>query len=405
MSGMEKPNLKEVSILRIAIATFEYPVYIGGGGVYSTLVTQKLADLGEDVHVFSVNRLQKNMETPKAEMSLHEVPTISSHFLFSPSYWSALWFKIRKVAKQSGPFDVLLSMGIAAFGLPKRSKSWKMNVCSIFHLSQVTANQLQPDISTRLRWLGGEVGLKPILEKRCIAWADRIITLSEFTKKEIIRTHKKSADSIAVIPPAIPPRTESNPESFSANSSNRLKLGEDNNILFVGRVYYRKRIDFLLRSFKMLLETVDAKLWVVGPGDLDMYRRLAKELGISQHVILTGVLDEQSLWQLYEECEVFAFPSINEGFGFVLIEAMISGLPIVACNNTSIPDVVKDCGILVDSNNQVAFADAMKFLLEHPEERRRMGEAGVERVKRKYSDWNDVAKRMRDFCLEHSHTP
>lgn len=382
--------------LRIGIATFGYPIDVGGGGLYATILAQELAELGEEVHVFATS---ENDSKPEVEgLFFHHVPAISWPFA-SISYWISLQSKVRAVTRSIGVLDVIHCMGTSGFGLPKRGKSWRLGVCSIFHLAQATGEEIQPGFISRLKRLGGEIGLMPLLEKRCIDWADCIATLSEDTKREISRRYEKEPDCIDVIPPAIPPEMLRLSELPLGEFDRNIEMEDENNILFVGRVYYRKRIDFLLRAFKKVLKEEDARLWIVGPGNSDPYQKLARRLGIEGKVTFTGTIDRMALVRLYNLCDVFAFPSANEGFGFVFVEAMINRLPIVAIDRTSIPEVVKECGILVDPSDLRGFAHAILQLLKNEDLRLSLGEAGRAKVAREYSDWTHVSKRMRDFYL------
>lgn len=384
--------------VRIGIATFEYPVDTVGGGLYSTIVAQKLAEMGEEVHVFSAGTSEDGLESSRSGLYLHRMPVLSEPF-FNLSYWTLVRRKIRTVADRLGPLDMLHSMGISGFGLPKRSRSWKFNVCTMHHLSKCTIEELHPGIYRRLRGIGSEMGLMHMFEEKCINWADRIIAVSEYTKNAIVRLYKKSPETIDVIPNAVPPEVL----ELSLRSDNelgaRLTPEDTHNVLYVGRVYYRKRIRFLLEAFRKVLDQKDAKLWIIGPGDATKYLHLAKDLGIDQHVEFTGIVDRLTLEHFWRECDVFAFPSACEGFGLAILEAMIHGLPVVACQNTAIPEVVGDTGMLVDSNSVDSFADAIVSLLDQEGMRESLGQAGRKRATENYLSWTPMVQRIRD-CYE-----
>lgn len=381
--------------MKIGIATFDYPVDTVGGGLYSTIVAQRLASMGDEVHVFSAATSGDSHESSDGGLFIHRIPILSKPF-FNASYWSLLWSKMRTVVNRVGPLDVLHSMGISGFGLPKRSNLWKLNVCTMHHLSKCTLEEIRPSFRRRIRRLGSEIGLMHTFEERCIEWADVVHTVSEYTKRAIIRLYKKSPDVIWIVPNAVPPKMLELSKMTSESSGSRLTPEDHYNILHVGRVYFRKRIDFLLRAFRRVREQKRAKLWMVGPGNLPRYRRLAEELGIRDSVIFTGVVDRASLARFYKECDVFAFPSACEGFGLVLLEAMINGLPVVACRNTAIPEVVGDCGLLVDTHDEMAFSDAITYLLENEDKRDELGRGGRDRVEKHYLDWDVVVEKVRD---------
>ncbi|MCK4443167.1 MAG: glycosyltransferase family 4 protein, partial [Thermoplasmata archaeon] len=319
--------------MKIGIATAEYPVDAVGGGVYSTIVAQKLAQMGEEVHVFASITPEIKNEPLREGLFVHEIPLLPKP-LSLLSYYPFLLHTIRKVVNQVGPLDVLHSMGTCCFGLPKRSRLWKLNVCTLHHLSKSTIEELRPSIFKRLTGIGGEIGVLQAFEKRIIDWSDVVITVSDYTRDSIARLYDKPLDSIKAIPNAVPPRMLELSETPLKDCSRRLTPEDCRNILHVGRLYYRKRVDFLLKAFARVRQQENARLWLVGPGNVEKYRRLAEDLGIGESVTFTGVVDRITLAKFYRECDVFALTSACEGFGIVLIEAMINGLPVVASINT-----------------------------------------------------------------------
>ena len=393
-------SLSGGSSLRIGIATSEYPVDTVGGGIYSTIVAEKLAELGEEVHVFSGITSEYRREEPKDGFFVHEIPMVPKPFSLL-SYYPFLLPKIRRVVDSVGRLDILHSMGTCCFGLPTRSRLWKLNVCTLHHLSKCTIEELRPNILRRLKGFGTEIGIMQLFEKRIIEWSDVILSVSEYTKHSIVRMYGKPQGSIEVIPNAVPPEMLELSRVSPENYGGRLTPEDCHNILHVGRVYYRKRIDFLLKAFALFRSQENAKLWVVGPGNLEKYRRLAERLGISEDVTFTGVVSRISLAKFYKECDVFALTSACEGFGLVLIEAMMNGLPVIACSNTAIPEVIGPDGILVDSDDIDSFAEEMVSLLRDKGRRRLLSEAGRKRVKRKYSDWTAMTEKIRDTYSKH----
>ena len=137
----------------------------------------------------------------------------------------------------------------------------------------------------------------------------------------------------------------------------------------------------------LLLERVpNAHAAIAGGGELEPYlRELAEELGVMQRVHVLG--PRQDVPALMHALDVFAMPSIWEGFGLVLLEAMAAGKPIVASRVATIPEVVVDgeTGLLVPAGDAAALADALASLAAHPELARHMGEAGRERLRQRFS--------------------
>jgi len=137
----------------------------------------------------------------------------------------------------------------------------------------------------------------------------------------------------------------------------------------------------------LLLERVPfTHVVIAGGGDLEEYLRdLASEVGVADRVHVLG--PRKDVPALMHAIDVFAMPSIWEGFGLVLLEAMAAGRPIVASRVATIPEVVVDgeTGLLVPAGDPVALADALAQLAHDPALARRLGEAGRERLRQHFS--------------------
>jgi glycosyltransferase involved in cell wall biosynthesis len=155
----------------------------------------------------------------------------------------------------------------------------------------------------------------------------------------------------------------------------------------VGRLAPQKGQRHLIEAMPLLLEHVPtAHAVIAGGGDLEPYlRELAEELEVDERVHVLG--PRQDVPALMHALDVFAMPSIWEGFGLVLLEAMAAGKPIVASRTATIPEVVLDneTGLLVPAGDAVALADALARLAEDRELARRLGEAGRERLQKHFS--------------------
>jgi glycosyltransferase involved in cell wall biosynthesis len=155
----------------------------------------------------------------------------------------------------------------------------------------------------------------------------------------------------------------------------------------VGRLAPQKGQRHLIAAMPLLLERVpEAHAMIAGAGDLEDYLRdLAIELGVAERVHVLG--PRRDVPELMHAMDVFAMPSIWEGFGLVLLEAMAAGRPIVASRVATIPEVVADgeTGLLVPPGDPVALADALAALAHQRDVAQRMGEAGRERLRRNFS--------------------
>jgi glycosyltransferase involved in cell wall biosynthesis len=167
-------------------------------------------------------------------------------------------------------------------------------------------------------------------------------------------------------------------------------------VLAIGRLIAQKDHATLLRAFAAVhAEHADARLAILGGGPLETStRELADALGLGEAVLLPGRLETRD-W--LERADVFVHTSRWEGFGIVLLEAMVAGLPIVATRVSAVPEVVADgvTGTLVEPGDVDAVAAALSDLLADPERRRALGDAGLARACSEFS-----VARMADRTLE-----
>lgn len=145
----------------------------------------------------------------------------------------------------------------------------------------------------------------------------------------------------------------------------------ENRVLFVGRVTGEKQIDVLLRAMTLLPADLDAKLEIVGGGDQKRnLEHLAESLGIADRVTFTGYVTDDELRQAYTRATVLAMPSIAELQSIVTMEAMASGLPIVAANAMALPHLVHDGenGYLFEPGDSGELADRLECVFRAPQD-------------------------------------
>jgi glycosyltransferase involved in cell wall biosynthesis len=162
----------------------------------------------------------------------------------------------------------------------------------------------------------------------------------------------------------------------------REAAGSGFRVLYAGRLYRRKRVDVLLRAAAVLRERVrDLEVRIVGDGPCaEALRRLGRELKLERTVTWLGHVPRSDLAAEYRGADVFCLPSVQEGFGIVLLEAMAAGKPIVAARAAAIPEVAPH-GVLVEPDAAEALAAGIESLHGSPErvaEMARRGSAWVE---------------------------
>jgi glycosyltransferase involved in cell wall biosynthesis len=227
--------------------------------------------------------------------------------------------------------------------------------------------------------------------------ASRIFTVSEYSKSDLVRYLKVSPQNISVIYPGVD-------ESFRVEQDAELLTGIRRNlgitgdyILYTGIFKQRKNHIGLLNAFALLLAGgVRAQLVIAGPlGEGEqILRDKADELGIAGQVIFAGFVSECDLPTLYSAARVYACPSLYEGFGFTVLEAMACGVPVVCHNETSLPEVVGDAAYFANAGDAEQFALALRQVMEDTQLRDDLVQRGFKNVRR--FSWTRAAGQSLD---------
>jgi glycosyltransferase involved in cell wall biosynthesis len=218
--------------------------------------------------------------------------------------------------------------------------------------------------------------------------ASRIIAVSYNTRNDLIKYLKIPEDRIVVI---------YNGVDHNIFKPYNIKLHDRPYILYVGSERPRKNLSRLFEAFsKLKSEFPQLKLVKVGAcGRFKKYRTdleaKLNSLGITQDVIFVEHTPEIDLARYYSSAALLAYPSLYEGFGLPPLEAMACGCPVVTSNNSSLPEVVGDAGIMVNPYNTNSLAEAMMRVLSNQELRENMIRKGLEQSA-KFS-WEETARQ------------
>jgi glycosyltransferase involved in cell wall biosynthesis len=193
--------------------------------------------------------------------------------------------------------------------------------------------------------------------------ADLVIAVSESTRRDILRVlgaPRGEERRVVVIPEAASP-DYSPPDPRPSPLSSPSPL-----ILFVGRRDPYKNLELLIRAFGELRERgVQARLRVIGSPD-NRYPeapRLAERLGLQPFIEWTGYVPPGDLVGAYQAADVYVLPSLYEGFGLTVLEAMACGTPVICSGTSSLPEVAGDAAILLDPSDRAAWVDALGRVL------------------------------------------
>ncbi|MGB8649544.1 MAG: glycosyltransferase family 1 protein [Mycobacteriales bacterium] len=201
------------------------------------------------------------------------------------------------------------------------------------------------------------------LVPRSVRRAQLVLTVSEFTKADIVDCYGTDPDKVVVTPNGVDASYSSEGERYPGPPF----------LLFVGALQPRKNPVLAVEALARLGS--DLRLLMVGPEKAGMpaLREAIDRLGVADRVELLGHVDQQVLASLYRSAECFVFPSSYEGFGLPVLEAMASGTPVVAGDTTSLPEVAGDAAVLVPLGDAAVLADGIARALADGERLRAAG--------------------------------
>jgi len=219
---------------------------------------------------------------------------------------------------------------------------------------------------------------------RLIARSSAVVAISHRTRQDLVEQMEVDPALVHVLYPGR--REGFGPASTAAIAEVTGRLGiHDPYILYVGALGRHKNIPTLLQAFEQVRRHGNVPVTLVLVGSLRWGAETLtalETLPIRDHVIVTGPVPDADLPPLYSGAACFVFPSLYEGFGLPVLEAMTCGTPAVVSNRGALPEVVGDAGLVVEADDPAAFAEAMCRLLDDPQLRARYAAAAVARAAR-----------------------
>ncbi len=291
-----------------------------------------------------------------------------------------------------GSFDVLWLPDIRPFAVHPKTKV----ALTVHDISPLT-NPEYYSLRRRIwHWIANY--------KRAINRADIIFAVSEYTKQDIIRKLHIPAEKIQVIYPGVDLRRFKPLENFSPEIIQDVRtryLLPSRYVLAMSTIEPRKNISALVGAFENSIHAQELGLHLVIAGKLGwLYEPILKRIASSPlkdkiHVI--GYVHESDKPAVMVMAEMFCYPSFHEGFGFQPVEAMASGVPVIASSRTSLPEVCNGAAILIEPSHGEDITFALDALLVDHNLRKQFIAAGLERAKQ--FDWQDTAQQVYDGCM------
>jgi glycosyltransferase involved in cell wall biosynthesis len=303
----------------------------------------------------------------------------------SDDWLARLWHRLRlpiPVETITGPLDVFYSPD---FVLPpvRRATRTLLTVHDLSFLHYPEAFVL---------------ALRRYLERvvpRSVARADLVLADSAHTRSDIVSLLGVPPDRVHVLYSGVTPGFRPGP---GLGEGERLRarygLGDRRYVLSVGTLQPRKNYVRLMRAFAKLKPDVEPETQLVIAGGRGwLYQDIFAEAERhGDRVRILGFVDEADLPALYRNAALFAFPSLYEGFGLPVLEAMACGVPVVCANGSSLPEVAGDAALLVDPFDVDGLAEAMARVLKDPGLRRQMVARGAAQAAR--FTWARAARQL-----------
>ena len=208
----------------------------------------------------------------------------------------------------------------------------------------------------------------------CATRADKVIAVSENTKKDIVRFFHVQDNNIHVIFLGVH-------HAFPIEKEAKDLCLPEEYLLFIGAMEPRKNLVRLIQAYSLLKNKIKEKLVLAGPKG-SAYQKIMEEiekLQLQKDILFTGYVEESLVPNLFKKAKIFIFPSLYEGFGLPVLEAMAHGTPVITTGNSSLPEVCKECAVYIEATDVEGISKAIFFLLQQQSLRESLKQKGLER--------------------------
>jgi glycosyltransferase involved in cell wall biosynthesis len=241
--------------------------------------------------------------------------------------------------------------------------------------------RLMPELHTQANIQADESLAKNVLSR-----ADRLIAISENSRRDVARLLGLDAERIEVIYPGVPE------VYFGAQP----RPSDKPYLLYLGAIEPRKNVDTLLDAWSGFRLRADFDLVIAGASGWSGEKTLARLSSRPAGVRYLGYVPEDELPGLMAGASAFIYPSLYEGFGLPVAQAMAAGVPVITSNTSCLPEVAGDGALLVDPRSAAEIQTAMEKLLTSPSLQQQLRTAGMERARREYR-WEICARKSLEF--------
>jgi glycosyltransferase involved in cell wall biosynthesis len=380
--------------MNILIASEVFYPTVSGVSVTAERLASQMALRGHTVTVITSSKSRAFLKEYRRGYTIYRIPSWPNPFRKSFRFTVFPYFRIRSIFKNLNSDIVhIQDPAMLCSAVTRMARARKIPVV-------VTNHFTYEYILTYLSWL------KPLhpLIKVLMEWdlsafynSCTVLTVPTNTTKEYLETSATITIPIHVISNGVD-MTQFSVFYQPTELIRRYGLKPDLPLItYVGRMDYEKNLEVLLRAISKIKEELPIQVAMVGSGNsVEELQQLARELGVAELVTWIARLDNRSslLNQLYHLTSVFCIPSPIETESMVTMEAMASGLPVVAANSGALPELVENGsnGFLVSPDNEEEWAQAIVTILDDDQLRERMARKSIERIAQR-----DLVKTVNAF--------
>lgn len=294
-----------------------------GWSRYASNLLRELSHAGVQIYLFSDRKLNEELLKDCSKKNLEVI--VKRGFLY-------LDWEQRVLPSLCEEYNIDILHCPINYGLPIR-RNWKQ----VLTLHDAIEKAFYDQFKSLLEKMSFEHLYIRGLHKLSQACSDKIITVSHHAASDLQKYYGVSPKKVEVIYEAADPIFNQSVNKEGIDLKTKFNIGEEY-LFYVGGLEKRKNIEFL---FQAIAQSVHKPMLVVAGGgvEIDFFRKLSTQLGISQRVKFLGWVEDKDLPSLYHHARAFVYPSLYEGFGLQLVEAMAQSCPVLCANVTSLPEI------------------------------------------------------------------
>ena len=388
-------------MVKVCFISPEYLPLSGGTGAYVYYLSNELIKHGNSIYIVTgydeSTDVKVNEQLNVFFLKTPKTPIIKS-FLFAGSAFR----KLNKI-RDSCPTDIThanLPL-VPSFAVPEGFG--KTLISTVHSTWKGEAEAIKGEPYSRLnpneKFMVSFNWFLRIFENRMLERSNKIIAVSEYTKRELLKYYKLDENKIRVIHNGVD-INKFKPTNDKLKAKAELGFNpQDKAILSVGRLYARKGLFTLIESMPLVIRKFkNVKFIISGKGLSNELGKLAKhaaKLGVKDNIVFAGYFPDKKLPKLYQAADIFAFSTFYENLPFAVLEALSSGLPVVTTNVGGIPEIIDDGknGFLVEPFNSGELADRILYFLENPTVASEFGFLGRKTIEERF-DWRLIVKKV-----------